>query len=150
MTRFLLSSTIFLNPIHQYRTHSLIHIRMKKKTIIASQDDRLRNALEFLLATEPEAQIAGSSNNLGGLLALAQATLPDLVMLDWDLTNQPETDLLADLRQIHPATKTMVFSSHEMAPQVFSAGADVCIPKGSLPDTILKNFRELFRISTLT
>ena len=122
---------------------------MKRKTIIASRDDRLRHALEFLLATEPDAQVAGSSNNSSGLLALAQVTRPDLVMLDWDLVSQLDTNLLADLRQIHPATKTMVFSSQEMAPQVFSAGADVCIPKGSLPDMILKNFRELFQTSSL-
>ena len=123
---------------------------MKKKTLIASRDDRLRHALEFLMATEPEAQIAGSSSNSSGLLALAQATLPDLVMLDWDLVNQPDTNLLADLRQINPATKMMVFSNLEMTPQVFLAGADVCIPKGSLPDAILKNFRELFQTSSLT
>jgi DNA-binding NarL/FixJ family response regulator len=123
---------------------------MKKKTIIASRDDRLRHALEFLLATEPEAQITGSSNDSNGLLALAQAILPDLVLLDWDLANQPGTDLIGDLRHIHPATKTMVFSSLDMAPKVFSAGADVCIPKGSLPDAILKNFRALFPTSSLT
>lgn len=123
---------------------------MKKKTLIASQDDRLRHALEFLFTTESEALISGSSNNSSGLLALAKATKPDLVLFDWDLADQSAPDLIAALQEINPATKTIVFSNLEMAPNVRLAGADVCITKGSQPDTILKNFRALFETSALS
>jgi DNA-binding NarL/FixJ family response regulator len=119
-----------------------------KKTIIASQDLRLQEALEFLFETEPSALIAGTSNTAADLLVQTQATKPDLILLDWDLNGQMGTDLLTDLHRINPTVKTIVFSNTGAEPKVRSTGVDVCIAKGSLPDAILKNFRRLFEVTT--
>ena len=120
---------------------------MQKKTIIASQDERLRHALEFLFNSEPEALVAGSSKSSMELLDLARHTKPDLVLLDWDLTpTNPGQDLIAALRKINPKTKTIVLSSLGSVMKACASGADVCIAKGSQPDAILKNFRTLFQI----
>ncbi|HBX69962.1 MAG TPA: hypothetical protein DEH25_11455 [Chloroflexi bacterium] len=120
---------------------------MKKKIIIASHDDRLRQALEFLFAAESDVQISGSSSNLKGLLALTQATLPDLVLLDWDLSDSSAPGVVADLKQINPAMKTIVFCTLAMAPKIQATGADEFITKGSQPDAILKKFHSLFQLS---
>jgi len=107
------------------------------------------SATDAPVTTEPEAQISGSSNNSTGLLALAQVTKPDFVLLDWDLADRTAGDLIAVLHEINPSIKTMVFSNLEKISNARSAGADVCISKGSQPDIILKNFRHLFEASKL-
>ena len=119
---------------------------MKIKTLIASRDTKLRQALEFLLNTEPKAQITGSTSNSAGLLALVQATSPDLVLLDWGLPDKPGGDLVSDLLRISPATKTMVFSGPDAEAEALLAGADICIVKGSSPDVILEKFHGLYRV----
>jgi DNA-binding NarL/FixJ family response regulator len=119
---------------------------MKKKMLIAFHDDRLRQALSFLFGAEPRAQIAGSSNDSAGLLALAQVTSPDLILMDWDLASSPESDLITELRHINPEVKTIVFSEPKSERVARSGGADVCITKGSSPDVIIENFRMLFQL----
>ena len=83
---------------------------MKKKTIIVSQDDKLRQALEFLLNTEPSVLIAGSIRNFCGLLAMAKAVPLDLVFLDWDVSDIPGTDAINTLHHINPAARTIILS----------------------------------------
>ena len=116
---------------------------MQKKTIIVSQDDKLRHALEFLLNTEPRALIAASIRDRAGLLALAKTILPDLVFLDWDVPDQRDAEVIKALHHINPKTKTIVLSHPKTEQAAHSAGADVCIIKGSSPEIILKTFRAL-------
>lgn len=123
---------------------------MKRKTLIASHDEKLRRALEFLFRTEPDAQIAGSIDNVAGLLALAETVQPDLVLLDWEIPDKPGAELIAALQCINPGTKTMVFSKSEFEPQVRLAGANICITKDSPPNLILESYRALFSISPLS
>jgi DNA-binding NarL/FixJ family response regulator len=118
--------------------------QMKKKTIIVSQDEKLRHALEFLLNTEPSVWITGSIQSYTGLLAVANVTCPDLVLMDWDVSDQSGTEVIAALQQINPETRTIVFSHAKTEQAARSAGADICITKGSSPDEILKNFRALW------
>ena len=117
---------------------------MKKKTLIASHDDRLRQALSFLFSAEPSAQIAVSSNDSEGLLALAEVTSPDLFLLDLALADTPGDDLISELRQINPEIKMIVFSEPNLEYMARALDADVCITKGSSPEAILENFRLLF------
>ena len=109
---------------------------------------RLQKALEFLFTTEPRVFVAGLSESVAGLLALTQITMPDLVLLDWDLNEQSSSNLLNDLRQINPSVKTIVFSNSLTGLKSRFAGKDVWITKGTQPDAILKNFNRLFEITT--
>jgi len=116
---------------------------VKKKTLIASHDDKLRQALEFLLNNEPGVEIAGSVNNTAGLIALTITLKPDLIFLDWDIPDKPSAELITALRTINPDTKTIVLSDSTSEPDVLSAGAERCVIKGSSPDVILENIRAL-------
>jgi DNA-binding NarL/FixJ family response regulator len=117
---------------------------MRKKTIIVSQDEKLRHALEFLLNTEPSVRITGSIRSYTGLLAVAEVLPPDIVFIDWDVADKPASDVIDALHHINPETKTVVFSHPWSEQSVRSAGADICIIKGSPPDLILKNYRTLW------
>jgi DNA-binding NarL/FixJ family response regulator len=116
----------------------------KKKTLIASHDDKLRQALEFLLNNEPGAEISGSVNNTAGLIALTITLKPDLIFLDWDIPDKPSAELITALQTINPATKTIILSKSASESDARSAGADRCITKGSSPEVILENYRALF------
>jgi DNA-binding NarL/FixJ family response regulator len=117
---------------------------VKTKTVIASKDIKLRQALEFLFNSEPKANITGSIGDSCGLLAIVRATCPDLILLDWGLPDKPGAELLIDLRRINPKTKTIILSSPETEKEAISAGADICIVKGTSPETILETFRGLY------
>jgi len=117
---------------------------MKKKTFIVSQDEKLRHALEFLFITEPSVRIAGSMQSYSSLLAVATLSPPDLVLLDWDVSDQRGAEVIKSLRQINPEIKTIVLSHPKFEQDARSAGVDVCITKGSPPEIILKNYRALW------
>jgi DNA-binding NarL/FixJ family response regulator len=78
---------------------------------------------------------------------LAEVTCPDLVLLDFDLPDFLEGDLISELHHINPQVKTIVFSELNAERTACSAGADVCITKGSSPEVILESFRLLFQLS---
>ena len=139
---------LFLTKENPKRKLNFVDNTVKKKAIIASQDMRLQKALEFLFTTEPRVFVAGLSESVAGLLALTQITMPDLVLLDWDLNEQSSSNLLNDLRQINPSVKTIVFSNSLTGLKSRFAGKDVWITKGTQPDAILKNFNRLFEITT--
>jgi DNA-binding NarL/FixJ family response regulator len=116
---------------------------VKKKTLIASHEDKLRQALEFMLNNEPGAEIAGSVNNTAGLIALTITIKPDLIFLDWDIPDKPSAELITALRTINPDTKTIVLCNSASESDAQSAGADRIVIKGSSPDVILENYRAL-------
>jgi DNA-binding NarL/FixJ family response regulator len=116
-----------------------------KKTLIASKDASLRHALEFLFNTEPNARVTGSISNSVGLLALAQVMAPDLVLLDWGLTEEPIDELLDALRKINPAVKTIVISNPAAEKKALGAGADACVSKSHPPEALLEAFHSLWQ-----
>jgi DNA-binding NarL/FixJ family response regulator len=97
-----------------------------------------RRALTWLLQTRPELGVVADAADARQALARAEATSPDVVLVDWDLHNGSLEDLVGALRQLacQPKVVALGFSSEsERAAQ--AAGADAFVSKGDPPRHLL-------------
>ena len=97
-----------------------------------------------LAVNEPGMEVVGIAIRVEGLAAQLEASRPDVVILDWNLATQPETDFFLDLRSRVPRLKIVVLDIHpEKKQAVESAGADVFISKDMPPDRLLMMLRNM-------
>ena len=116
---------------------------------IASADGALRVSLLLLVESEPGFVVIGMSDRLQGLLTIARALRPDVLLLDYELAKQAVADLVSDLHHLQHPPKVIVLS---VDPQVkattLAAGADAFISKNVPPDDLLPMLREMRLSST--
>ncbi len=114
------------------------------RIFLADADREERLALQFLLDHEPGMEVVGIAIRSEDLVAQAEASRPDIVLLDWSLISQPVTDLLQALHSLHPKLKIVVLHLRPEAKQVVdSAGADASISKDVPPDELLIILRKM-------
>ena len=90
-------------------------------------DDRTQfcSTLKQLLKYDPELYLVGEASEARDLLAQAQETQPDLILLSGELLGLQANDLLFGLVTLHHHPKVVVFSEHEEACQ--EAAAAGCV-----------------------
>ncbi len=112
--------------------------------VLASQEHDLRLALELLLREEPGVYVVGTASHSGALLALIQATCPDLVLLDWDLPGQPSTEVLAEIGSAGHQPKVIVLGKDPEAREAaLASGAYAFVVKGEPPGQLLTALRQV-------
>lgn len=108
------------------------------RIFIACADERLRLALLMLLDHEPGMVVVGMSDRLPGLLAQLQGSQPDVLLLDWELSDQPMTDLLTDVHNLERRPETIVLSTRPQEKEnIMAAGAYYLICEDAPPDKLL-------------
>ncbi len=111
---------------------------MQMRILLADNQSRIRFALRALLGQQSELTIVGEAADAGELLALVEATCPDMVLLAWGLHGCDPVDLLSTLRQICPHTYVIALSSRLEARQAaLAAGADAFVSKTDPPSRLL-------------
>lgn len=106
--------------------------------VLASRQSDLRVALEILLREEPGTDVIGTASSAASLRALVQTSLPDLVLLDWELPGHPPANLLAEARSLNPRPQVIVLGQDLNAKQAaLAAGADAFVLKGDSPTHLL-------------
>ncbi len=114
------------------------------QVFIASADGALRVSLQLLVESEPGFVVIGMSDRSQGLLTIASALRPDVLLLDYELAKQAVADLVSDLHHLEHPPKVIVLS---VDPQVkattLAAGADAFISKNVPPDDLLPILRKM-------
>jgi DNA-binding NarL/FixJ family response regulator len=109
---------------------------------LADDQTRVRWALRTFLQEEPGLILVGETGRAEALLALVEATRPDLLLLDWELPAQPMADLLSALQAIDIQLKVIVLSSQpDMRQAALAAGVDGFVSKGDPPERLLTTLR---------
>jgi two-component system KDP operon response regulator KdpE len=88
-------------------------------------------------------QVVGEAADWSTALAMAPATHPDLVVVDWGLVADESGAALPKLREICPSAVVIVLISH-LDPRhqaALSAGADTFISKGETSDRVVEDLR---------
>ena len=100
------------------------------------------SALRLLLG-DIKIEIAGEARDWPTALAQAPDSNSDILLVDWALLPKSPTEALEKLRKACPAALVIVLISHLDARQqaALSAGADVFISKGDLPERITDHLR---------
>jgi len=116
------------------------------RVLLADGQMKVRSALRLLLEEEPGLRLVGEAAEAEGLLVQVKMTVPDLLLLDWELPGLCATDLLLALRARCPQMKIMALSGRpEARPAALAAGADVFVSKGDPPERLLAAVGDLQR-----
>jgi DNA-binding NarL/FixJ family response regulator len=113
-----------------------------KRVYLADAYPDERSALRLLL-THLNLQIVGEATDWPSALALAPATRPDMVLVDWGLVSSESGEALVNLRTACKSKVVIVLISHLEAREqaALSAGADAFISKGETSDRIVERLR---------
>ncbi len=110
----------------------------KMRIFIACADERLRIALLLYLDLEPGMTVVGMSDRLPGLITQLKGSMPDVLLLDWDMTIEQGVTLLTDINNFEFPPKIIVFSDKPQEEEaITSAGGDFVISKNAPPDKLL-------------
>jgi len=112
------------------------------RVLLADEQPKVRFALRVLLEREPGLAIVGEVTNGDDLLHLVAVTLPDVVLLGWELPGLTAADVLSPLRRIQPGLLVIALSVRsEVRRLALSAGADAFVSKGDPPERLLAALR---------
>jgi DNA-binding NarL/FixJ family response regulator len=108
------------------------------RILIADDQPKVRFALRVLLERQPEIEVVGEARDAEELLRQAEATLPDLVLLGWELPGLADSDCLPTLRRICPGLFVVALSCRpDMRRSALAAGADAFASKTDPPERLL-------------
>lgn len=112
------------------------------KVVLAVRNTRLRLALDLVLSEEPGVTVVGVASETEGLLALAQAARPDLVLLEWGLSGRPTPEVLAEARALTHSLRCLVLGGDPTLEQpALRAGACAFVLIGDPPERLLGALR---------
>jgi DNA-binding NarL/FixJ family response regulator len=96
-----------------------------------------------LLLQDNDIEIVGEAGDWLTALAQAPDSNSDILLIDWALLPKSPTEALKKLRKACPAALVIILISHLDARQqaALSAGAEVFISKGELPERISEHLR---------
>jgi DNA-binding NarL/FixJ family response regulator len=112
------------------------------RILVADNQPQVRFALRVLLERQPGFAIVGEASDGNGLLHGVAMTLPDVVLLGWELPGLMALDSLSLLRRIRPDLLVIALSVRsEARDAALSAGADAFVSKGDPPERLLAAIR---------
>jgi len=108
------------------------------RLLLADDRPKTRFALRALLRLQTGLAVVGEAATAGELLALAEQTSPDVVLLDWGLQGLQADELLPALQSICPNIYVIALSSRpEVRDAALAAGADAFVSKIDSPERLL-------------
>ena len=114
------------------------------RIVIADRQAATRSALGMLLASEENVNIVGETGDAQQVLPLVEATRPDVLLLDWELSNCVAVELLSALRALELPLKVVALSGRPEAQQTaLGAGVEGFVSKGDSPARLLTILRAI-------
>jgi DNA-binding NarL/FixJ family response regulator len=114
-----------------------------KRAFLANARPDERSAFRLILQ-DLNMLVVGEAADWPSVLALAPASRPDLVVVDWDLVSDESGAALPILRESCPAAVVIVLISH-LDPRhqaALSAGADTFISKNETSELVAARLRD--------
>ena len=114
---------------------------MKRIYLADAQPDE-RSALRLMLE-HLNLKIVGEAGDWPSTLAMAPATYPDMVLVDWGLVSHESGNALTELRMACQSAVVIILLSHLDAhdPAAISLGADLFINKGEPSDRVAERLQ---------
>jgi DNA-binding NarL/FixJ family response regulator len=108
------------------------------RIFLASADERLRLALILLLDHQPGMVVVGLSDRLLGLFNQVEGAQPDVLLLDWDLSDQPMPVFFANIRILERRPQVIALSTNPQKNEAIRAtGADFIFCKNAPLDSLI-------------
>ena len=114
--------------------------------LVASFQRHVLAILEVLLSDDPEMVVVGLAESVPDLLMQADATRPELILVEWDLLGPSQSDTICAIGNLTPPPVVVVYGRRsDWAPLALNAGADAFVWEGDGPIAILNAIREVDR-----
>ena len=112
------------------------------RLLLGDHHVQARRALKMMLQEEPELELVGEAADAQGLLHLAEAQAPDLVLVDCQLPGGSIEDLISALHARQPRPAVVVMSNDvDRSRKLLRAGVDAFVSKAGQPDWLLDKLR---------
>ena len=109
------------------------------RILLADDQSEVRLALKILLGQESGLEIVEEAEELGSLIIKAKESKPDLILLDWELSNLRVSDLIPVFRCLFPDLVIIAMSGRpEASKSAISAGVDAFVSKGENSEKLLE------------
>jgi DNA-binding NarL/FixJ family response regulator len=111
---------------------------MWMRILVADDQPRIRFALRVLLERQAGLKVVGEAVDAEDLLAQAEVTYPDVVLLGWELSGLAAVGSMSALREACPDLLVIALSGRPEARRAaLDAGADAFVSKGDPPERLL-------------
>ena len=108
------------------------------RILLADDQPKVRFALRVLLERQPGLAVVGEATDRNDLMNRVEMTLPDVVLLGWELPGLMAMGSLSPLRHLRPNLLVIALSGRSEARlAALSAGADAFVSKGDPPERLL-------------
>lgn len=114
------------------------------KILIADDQPEVRYALRVLFEQEDGFFDVTEAEDTDRLLLHCEISQPDLLLLDWELSNRGMTEALIRVRELVPGISVIALSSRpEAEKSAMAAGVDAFVSKGDNSDKLLSTVYSL-------
>ena len=114
------------------------------RVLLADDEMNVRSALRLLLEQESGISVAAEATDYDELFVRVKDADPDLILLDWELPGQRDSESLATMHRLYPGTMVVVLSSQpEIKKKAIAAGAVAFVSKEEPPERLLSVIRKL-------
>ncbi|HUS69269.1 MAG TPA: response regulator transcription factor [Anaerolineae bacterium] len=108
------------------------------RILLADGRPKVRFALRALLTRQTAPHVVQEASDAQDLLTQAEASCPDLILLDWELPGLGPSDLIPALRRTCPKAAVIALSCGVSARrEALAAGVDAFVSKGDPPERLL-------------
>ena len=100
------------------------------RILLADDKPEILSSLRLLLETRLDLELITEARDMEHVLAQVEDSLPNAIIMDWDLPGRPTRERISVLRALVPEIKIIVVNTRpELRNQVISEGADAFICK---------------------
>ncbi|MFD4253271.1 response regulator [Amycolatopsis thermoflava] len=121
---------------------------MTATVLVVDDHPVVRDGVTLLLRAEPSLKLIGSAESGRVALLRVGELRPDLILLDLRLPDMLAPEVIAGLRQVHPAGRIVVFTAHgdHQGPlAALDAGANGCLLKDVAGTDLVSALRRVLR-----
>ncbi len=121
---------------------------MATKILIVDDHPLVRQGLIGLISTQPDFEVCGEASGISQARQIADATHPDVAIIDITLEDGSGIELIKDLSASYPEIKLLVLTMHDellFAERALRAGAVGFINKQEVSRTIVSALREILK-----
>jgi DNA-binding NarL/FixJ family response regulator len=116
------------------------------RTLIVDDHPVVRYGVRQILDSEPDIEVVDELAGMKGFAVVLNELQPDVVLLDLELDEIRGVEALRQLREIAPALKVIVYTSHDEEEYIIQAaelGVDGYLLKGSPKEEIVSAIRSV-------
>jgi len=116
------------------------------RTLIVDDHPVVRYGVKHMLDAEPDIAVVGEMEDIKGLAGIIESLRPDVVLLDLELGESHGVDALRELREVAPAMRVIIYTSHDEEERIIQAaevGVDGYLLKGCPREEIIDAIRSV-------